>query len=129
MAKHPKFEHIAEVDGYTPIRPMLFSFLYALVFGACSIFPWMTLKDLMPDLALKLGIPNARATGAIYISSTLLFGVIAFSLFCVLWHKLEKNFSHRRSAIITLKWCVIAIMIGLLALVAYSWLESMKTVA
>ncbi len=129
MAKREKFERMAEVDGYVPAKTMLFSFLYALVFGACSVFPWMTLKDLMPDVALALGMPNARATGAIYISSILIFGVIAFSLFCVLWHKLEKNFSHRRSIMITLKWCVIAIMLGVLALVAYSWLESLKTVA
>ena len=128
MAKYPKFERMAEVDGYTPVKTMLFSFMYALVFGACSIFPWMTLKDLMPDVALALGMPNARATGAIYISSILVFGVIAFSLFYILWHKLEKNFSHKRSMIMTLKWCIIAIMLGLLALVAYSWLESMKTV-
>ncbi|MBR3504252.1 MAG: hypothetical protein IKO07_08405 [Clostridia bacterium] len=129
MAKTPKFERMAEVDGYTPVRVMLFSFLYALVFGACSVFPWMTLKDLMPDVALAMGMPNARATGAIYISSILVFGIVAFSLFCILWHKLEKNFSHKRSFIITLKWCIIAILLGLLALVAYSWLESMKAVA
>ena len=128
MAKQPKFERHSEVDGYTPIRTMLFSFLYALVFGASSVFPWMTLKDLMPDVALALGMPNARATGAIYISSILVFGVVAFSLFCVLWHRLEKDFNHRRSIIMTLKWCIIAVMVGLLALVAYSWLESMKTV-
>ena len=128
MARQPKFERLAEVDGYTPTRAMLFSFLYALVFGACCVFPWMTLKDLMPDVALALGMPNARATGAIYISSILVFGVVAFSLFCVLWHRLEKDFSHRRSIIMTLKWCAIAIVVGALALVAYSWLESMKTV-
>ena len=129
MAKRPKFERIESVDGYASPRTMLFSFLYALVFGACCVFPWMTLKDLMPDVALALGMPNARATGAIYISSVLVFGVIAFTMFCVLWNRLEKNFSHRRSLVMTLKWCVVALAIGLLALVAYSWLESMKTVA
>ena len=117
------------MDGYTPVKVMVFSFLYALVFGACSVFAWMMLKDLMPDLALALGMPNARATGAIYISSVLVFGVIAFTLFCILWHKLEKDFSHKKSLFLTLKWSIITLMVGFLALLAYTWLESMKTVA
>lgn len=124
-----KFEHIPSVDGYKPVSTMLFSFLYALVFGAVSLFPWMMLKSLVPDVALALGMPNARATGALYISSTLIFGVVSFALFCILWHKLEKNFSHKRSILVTVRWSVIAAIIGVLALVAYSWLESMKTVA
>ena len=128
MAKQPKLERIAEVDGYTPVRVMLFSFLYAMVFGACCIFPWMMLKDLMPDVALALGMPNARATGAIYIISVLVFGIIAFTLFCVLWYRLEQDFSHRKSIAMTLKWCLIALVVGLLALGLYAWLESMKTV-
>ena len=91
---------------------MLFSFLYALVFGAVSLFPWMMLKSLVPDVALALGMPNARATGALYISSTLIFGVVSFALFCILWHKLEKNFSHKRSILVTVRWSVIAAIIA-----------------
>lgn len=125
MKKERKFEWIEGVEDYTPARIMIFSFLYALIFGAVSLFPWMMLKDLMPELALALGMPNSRARGAIYISSTLIFGVVAFALFCVLWHKLEKNFEHKRCILITLKWSAIAAIVGVLALLAYVWIKSM----
>ncbi|MGI6173121.1 MAG: hypothetical protein ACOYI8_04400 [Christensenellales bacterium] len=126
MAKKEKFEYIEGVESDKPIHVMLFSFLYALIFGAASIFPWMTLKDLLPILALALGMENSRATGAIYISSTLVLGVVCLSLFIVLWHRLEKNFDAKKSLATTLKWSIIAIIVGVVALVAYSWLESMK---
>lgn len=120
--KKEKFEYIEGVESEAPLSVMMMSFLYALVFGACSLFPWMELKDLMPILALALGMPNQRATGAIYIWSTIVFGVLAFAMFSLLWHKLEKHFSHPRSIKLTLIWSAVAAAIGFLCILTKSLL-------
>lgn len=129
MLKREKFERIEGVENDTPIPVMIFSFLYSMVFGACCLLPWMALKDLMPLLALALGMPNKRATGAIYISSTVVFAVIFFSLFCVFWYKVEKKFTHKRALKRLLICGGIVLAIGALAMIGVVVLESKKVAA
>lgn len=118
------FKRIEGVESDRPIHVMVLSFLYALVFGLTGIFPMWVLKDVASDLS-KVIAPTWRGSGAVYIIATMVFALVLLCLFCVLWHKLEKRFHPLKSLLTSLKWTVIAAIVGVIALLGDSWLTSM----
>lgn len=103
-------------------RETFLSFLYAFVFGLVCIAPWMELVNVIPPLfVLVSGLPYSG--NAARIATGAAFGILWFALFSILWHRLERNFDLKRSALYTLRWIAFAVVIYIVVVVAHVLLD------
>lgn len=113
-AKDPLFKQESSISD------MLWSFLLSGVFGAVALLVWMVLKDALPLFIHALG-GYQFAHNAFTIGFTVAGGIIWLVLTSLLWHKLEKDFSWKKAILKTLKWCVIAAVVYVLAIALLGW--------